>query len=116
MGCPLLQLSDAENWLSTGPASTPDSKSAVFQFDLLGILDLPVLLLLVDTVARDHVARVQHLALIVFKLSLTGQNSRLLGKTETHNGRKPLFERFSSLAWTSNRANQTVSEEKVDGP
>ena len=48
-------LSDAENRLSTGPAGTPDSKPTVLQFDLLGRLDLPVLLLLVDTVASDHV-------------------------------------------------------------
>ena len=45
------QLANSEDWLSAGPTGPLDCGSAVLQFDLFGILDLPVLLLLVDAVA-----------------------------------------------------------------
>ena len=50
----LLELADAEDWLSAGSACTLDSSSTVLELDLFRVLDLPVLLLLVYTVAGYH--------------------------------------------------------------
>ena len=50
----LLQLANPEDLLAARGTGALDSRPAVLQFDLLGILDLPILLLLVDTVASDH--------------------------------------------------------------
>ena len=50
----LLQLANPEDGFATGGAGPLDGRPAVLQFDLLGILDLPVLLFLVDAVSGYH--------------------------------------------------------------
>ena len=50
----LLELTNAENWFSAGSARSLDSSSTVLELDLFRVLDLPVLLLLVYTVAGYH--------------------------------------------------------------
>ncbi len=53
---------------------------------------------------------------MIFKLSVKGQNSRFLGKTKTHNGRKPSLGPGLPLGQTPNSSKQTVREEKIRGP
>ena len=50
----LRELADPEDGLATGAAGASDCRPAVLQFDLLGTLDLPVLLLLVDAISGYH--------------------------------------------------------------
>ena len=50
----LLHLADSEDWFATGGTSAFDGRPAILQFDLLGVLNLPVLLLLVYAVACDQ--------------------------------------------------------------
>jgi hypothetical protein len=50
----LLQLTNPEDLLAARGTGALDCRPAVLQFDLLGILDLPILLLFIDTVASDH--------------------------------------------------------------
>jgi hypothetical protein len=50
----LCQLANPEDLLAARGACPLDRRPAVLQFDLLGILDLPILLLLVYAVSCDH--------------------------------------------------------------